>query len=328
MTARRGLFLALILGILTSSLAQGAQQQVKIPRIGILRPGSPAGNPDPFFDAFRAGLRELGYIEGRNILLEPRWGEGKLDRLPDLAAELVHLKVDVIVTGTSMAAQAAQQTTGVIPIVMATGDPTAAGLVSNLARPGGNITGLSGFDTELSGKRLQLLKETSPRITEVAVVWNSAYASMLARFKEVQVAAPSVGANIRSLEVRDIQEFERVFAAMTRERPDAVLVLADPLTLVNRKLLVDFAAEKRLLAIYESRDFVNAGGLMAYGPNFADMWRRAATFVDKILKGAKPGDLPIEQPTKFELVINLKTAKALGLKIPQSILIRADEVIR
>ncbi len=243
-------------------------------------------------------------------------------------AELITLKVDVIVTGTGLAAQVAHKATSTIPIVMATGDPVASGLVSNLARPGGNITGLSGFDTELSGKRLQLLKETSPGVTGVAVVWNPGYTSMLAEFKGVQTAAPSVGTSIRSVEVRDAQEFERVFAAMTRDRPDAVLVLADPLTLVNRKLLVAFAAENRLPAIYGSKDFADAGGLMSYGPSLADMWRRAAVYVDKILKGAKPGDLPVEQPTKFELVINMKTAKALGLTIPQSVLIRADEVIQ
>ncbi|HWU40106.1 MAG TPA: ABC transporter substrate-binding protein, partial [Candidatus Acidoferrum sp.] len=242
--------------------------------------------------------------------------------------ELIDLKVDIIVVGSGLAAQAAHQATSTIPIVMATGDPVASGLVSNLARPGGNITGLSGFDTELSEKRLQLLKETSPGVSGVAVVWNPSYTSMLVQFTGLQTAAPSVGASIRSVEVRDAKEFERAFAAMTRDRPDAVLVLADALTLVNRKLLVDFAAEKRLPAIYGSRDFVDSGGLMSYGPNLADMWRRAASYVDRILKGAKPGELPIEQPTKVELVINLKTAKALRLTIPQSVLIRADEVIQ
>jgi putative ABC transport system substrate-binding protein len=316
------------MAIVAAPFAAGTEELARVPRVGILRPGSPMGNPDPYFEAFRAGLRDLGYIEGQTIILEPRWGEGKLDRVRDLAAELVRLPVDVIVTGTSMAAQVAQQATRTTAIVMATGDPVGSGLVTNLARPGGNVTGLSGFDTELGGKRLQLLKEMSPRVAEVAVVWNPAYTGMLARFKEVQGAAPAVGVTIRQVEVRSSDEFVSAFAAMRRNRPDALMVLADPLTLVHRKQFVDFAAEKRLPASYESQDFVYAGGLISYGPSFDAMWRRAATFVDKILKGAKPGDLPVEQPTKFKLVINLKTAKALGLTIPQSILIRADEVIQ
>ncbi|HWT82966.1 MAG TPA: ABC transporter substrate-binding protein [Candidatus Methylomirabilis sp.] len=320
--------MALALSILAAPFAVKGQQTAKIPRIGVLRPGSPMGNPDAYQEAFRSGLRDLGYIEGQTILLEPRWGEGRLERLPGLVTELIDRKVDIIVVGSGVAAQVAHQATSTIPIVMATGDPVASGLVSNLARPGGNITGLSGFDTELSEKRLQLLKETSPGVSGVAVVWNPSYTSMLVQFTGLQTAAPSVGASIRSVEVRDAKEFERAFAAMTRDRPDAVLVLADALTLVNRKLLVDFAAEKRLPAIYGSRDFVDSGGLMSYGPNLADMWRRAASYVDRILKGAKPGELPIEQPTKVELVINLKTAKALRLTIPQSVLIRADEVIQ
>jgi putative ABC transport system substrate-binding protein len=322
------LSVAFLLGLLVAPLAAADAQPLRVPRVGILRPGSPMGQPDPFFEAFRAGMRELGYVEGRTIVLEPRWGEGKLDRVPALAAELVGLPVDVIVTGSSLAAQVAQQATRTIPIVMATGDPAASGLVTNLAHPGGNVTGLSGYDTELGGKRLQLLKETSPRIADVAVLWNPAYTGMLSRFKQVEAAAPAVGVTIRPVEVRSLDDFAGAFAAMTQQRPTALIVLADPLTLVHRQRIIDFATEQRLPGAYESRDFVEAGGLMSYGPSLAGMWRRAATFVDKILKGAKPGDLPIEQPTKFELVMNLKTAKALGLTIPQSVLVRADEVIQ
>ncbi len=317
----------LALSILTAPLAADAQLAGKVWRIGVLRPGLPS---DPMVSAFREGLRELGYIEGRNILIEERYAQGKLDRLPDLAAELVALKVDVIVTGTEIAIRAAAHATSSIPIVFgATGDPVSAGLVASFARPGGNITGGSMLAPELSAKRLQILKEAIPHVRRsVAVMWNPGYPGMERRFSEVEVAATKIGVSVRSLQVREPNDFESVFATIRRERPDALLLLADPLTGENRRRIVDFAAAMRMPAIYESRDYVDAGGLMSYGPNFLAMYRRAALYVDKILRGAKPADLPVEQPTKFELVINLKTAKALGLTIPQSVLIRADEVIQ
>jgi putative ABC transport system substrate-binding protein len=325
---RRDTVLALI-AFWVAPRAGQAQQQGKIPRIGFLHPAVPQNNTSPFLEDFRQGLRELGYVEGKNILLEIRWGEGKLDRLPALAAELVRLKVDVILAATSPSVLAAKQATRTIPIVMPfSSDPVRDGLVASLARPGGNITGLSMMAPELGAKRLQLLKEVVPKLTRpVAVLWNPAYVGMDARFREAQREAPAVGMNVRSLEVRDTHELEKALDTMTRERPDALILLADPLTLSQRLRIVEFSAEARLPAIYETSAFADAGGLMSYGPNLNQMLRRAAIFVDKILKGAKPGDLPIEQPTKFELVINLKTAKALGVTIPQSLLMSADRVI-
>jgi putative tryptophan/tyrosine transport system substrate-binding protein len=277
----------------------------------------------------RDALRELGYVEGKNLQLEVRWGEGKLDRLPALAAELVQLKVDVIVAASSPAVLAASQATRTIPIVMPTSsDPVGDGLVASLARPGGNITGLSQMAPELGEKRLQLLKEMFPKVSHaMAVLWNPDYVGMRARFEQARVAAPAVGLTVRSVEVRDARELDVAFEAIIREHPEALLLLVDPLTLSQRARIVEFAAEQRLPAIYETRDFVDVGGLISYGPNVPDLFRRAATYVDKILRGAKPADLPIEQPTKFELVINMRAAKALGIKFPESILLRADKVI-
>jgi len=303
-----------------------AQQPGKIPRIGVLRPGAP---PDHLVEAFREGLRDLGYVEGRNILLEYRWAEGKPDRLPDLAAELVRMKVDLITSWSTPAALAARNATATIPIVFGgVGDPVRIGLVASLARPGGNATGVSMLAEELSAKRLELLRETVPRAMRVAMLWNSTNPSMVSRAQSTQAAAGVLGVTLQSLGVYDLITFDNAFATITRARPDVLLTLIDPFTRQHQKRIVDFAATQRLPAIYEAREFVDAGGLMSYGPSGAALQRRAATYVDKILKGAKPADLPVEQPTRFELVINLTTAKALGLTIPPSILVRADQVIR
>jgi putative ABC transport system substrate-binding protein len=269
-------------------------------------------------------------VEGQNIAIEYRYAEGKFERLPDLAAELVRMKVDVIVTHTTQAIQAAKRTTSQIPIVAASaGDLVGTGLVASLARPGGNITGLSLLAPELAGKRLELLKETLPRFSRVAVLWNSPSVAMRLTFREAQVAAGVLGLAFISLEVQgNPEDFERVFSTIPRERPDGLFVTLDGFTTSYRRRIVELAAKHQLPAIYELREFVDAGGLMSYGPSVRDMWRRAATYVDKILKGTKPADLPVEQPTRFELIINLKTAKALGLTIPPSVLIRVDHVIQ
>ena len=330
MASRRQVVVSLGAVVLAAPLMSLAQQQpAKIARIGYLQPVVPENNSSPLLEDFRQGLRELGYVEGRNLQLEVRWGEGKLERMPALAEELVRLKVDVIVAVTAPSVMAAKQATGTIPIVMPfSSDPVGDGLVTSLARPGGNITGLSMMAPELGAKRLQLLKEVFPKIFRpVAVIWNPDYAGMMARFRQTQGAAPAVGMGVRSVEVRDSRELERALETMGRERPDALVLLADPLTLSQRLRIVEFAAEERLPAIYEVSQFVDAGGLMSYGPDIDELVRRAATYVDKILKGAKPADLPIEQPTKFEFVINLKCAKVLGVTIPQSVLLQADRVI-
>jgi ABC-type uncharacterized transport system substrate-binding protein len=317
-------------GALAAPLASFAQQSAKIARIGFLHPAFPEGVGGVHLQAFREGLRELGYVEGKNLQLDVRWGRGKLDRLPALAAELVQSKVDVLVAATSPSVVAARQATRSIPIVMPTSsDPVGDGLVASLAHPGGNITGLSVMSPELGEKRIQLLKEMFPKVSHaMAVLWNPDYVGMRARFEQARVAAPAVGLTVRSVEVRDTRELDVAFEAIIREHPEALLLLVDPLTLSQRARIVEFAAEQRLPAIYETRDFVDVGGLISYGPNIPDQYRRAATYVIKILRGAKPADLPIEQPTKFELVINMRAANALGIKFPDSILLRADEVIR
>jgi putative ABC transport system substrate-binding protein len=267
-------------------------------------------------------------VEGRNIRLEYRWAEGKQDRLGALAADLARLPVDIITTWSTPAALAAKSLTTTIPIVFAgVGDPVRTGLVASLARPGANVTGVSTLAEELSGKRLELLRETVPKVGRVAMVWNSTNPSMVFRARETQMAADKLGVVIQSFGVHELNDFDQVFAAMTRQHPAAVLTLVDPFTTAHRQRIVDFAAAQRLVAVYEVRQFVEAGGLMSYGPSLSALQQRVALFIDKILKGAKPADLPVEQPTKFELVINLKTAKALGLTIPQSVLQRADQVI-
>ena len=324
------LVLALALGILGALPAAEAQQPASVPRIGWLSFGSLSSpNYKARFEAFRQGLRELGYIDGQNILVESRSAQGKLERLPELASELVRLNVNVIVAEDPPATIAALQTTKTVPIVMrVSDDPTVSGLVASLAHPGGNISGVYSLTGELSAKRLELLREALPEIARVAVLWNPAYPSSKRRLQETEAAARVLGVQLQPLEAQSPDELDRAFRTAVREHAGALITLRNPTIVGNLTRLVGVAAQHRLPAMYDDREFVNAGGLMAYGTNLVDLYRRAATYVDRILKGAKPGDLPVEQATKFELVINLKTAKALGLKIPQSVLIRADEVIR
>ena len=319
----------LIFGILTVPLAAGAQRAGKMPRIGLLMSGSPATTA-PFTDAFRQGLRELGYMEGKNIALEIRSAEGKRNPLPDIAAELVRLKVDVLVSGGGgSATRALSQATKTIPIVMTAGsDPVAAGFVTSLARPGGNITGLTIGGPELNGKRLELLKEAVPKLSRVAVLGNPDGATYGSQMTEIEGAARALGLKLQRVELRESSDLENVFSAMTRGRAGALLGLNSPEFSFHRRRIAELAVKNRLPAVYVDSEFANDGGLMSYGPHYADLYRRAATYVDKILKGAKPGDLPVEQPIKFELVINLKTAKQIGLTIPPNVLARADRVIK
>jgi ABC-type uncharacterized transport system substrate-binding protein len=309
-------------------LSAEAQQPAKIPRIGILSPGSSAFPDSARYDSFRQGLRELGYIEGKNIFIEIRYAEGKQDRLSVIATELVKLKVEVIVTATRPGVLAAKNATSAIPIVFAAvGDPVRAGLVSSLARPGGNITGLSIIETELFGKRLELLKETFPKITTVAYFRDAT--SQGRGSAEMQAAAArALGLQLQSLDVRSAKDFDGAFEAILKERAQALTATASPVISINQQRLVAFAAKNRLPAIYPYSEVIDAGGLMFYGVSFSDLFRRAATYVDKILKGAKPADLPVEQPTKFDFVINLITAKQIGLTIPPNVLVRADKVIK
>jgi putative ABC transport system substrate-binding protein len=325
---RRGFIEVIAGGLLAAPLTADAQQAAKVPRIGFLG-NSTAALEANLVGPFREGLRELGYVEGRNILIEYRWAEGKNERLPALIAELIALKVDVIVTAGTPAALAVKKATTSIPLVMAAvGDPIGVGLVASLARPGGNVTGLSAIAPELEGKRLELLREVVPKLSHIAVLWNPDNPFQPGSLKETRAAAQVLGIKVQLLGVRTAEDFPAAFAAILKERPDALLVLADRIFLHNRARIVDFEAKRRLPGMYPYRELVEAGGLMSFGPSYADMHRRAATYVDKILKGAKPADLPVEQPTKFDLVINLKTAKALGLTIPPSLLGRADEVIQ
>ncbi len=327
MIIRAALAVALALGVLADPLAAEAQQAGKMWRIGYLQ--TPPASTTPIRDAFRQGLRDLGYVEGRNLVIEFRDAGAKPERLAALASELVRLKVDVIVATGTQAISAAKQATSVIPIVMTvSGDAVGTGLVASLARPSGNVTGLTLITPESAGKRLELLKEAFPRTSRVAVLWNPTDPPRLLEYKQTQDAAKLLGLMLQSVEVRSSEELEGAFSAITRGAADALVTFSDPLTAVFRKRIVEFAATSRLPAMYGRREEVEDGGLMSYAPNFADLFRRAATYVDKILKGAKPADLPVEQPTKFELVINLKTAKVLGLTIPPSLLVRADEVIQ
>ena len=313
-------------GALLAAPLAGAQPAGKGPRIAYLSASSAA---KATLDTFRQGLRDLGYVEGRNIVIEYRWADGQFDRLPALAAELVGLRVNVIVAANTPAALAAKNATSTIPIILVTsGDPVGSGLVASLARPGGNVTGLSLMPTlAISGKQLELLKEAFPTITHVAVLANPANPPTAGLLTEIERAALSLGLRLRILQVRDSKEFGDAFATIKNERVPALLVIADPLVSNNRDRIVAFAATNRLPAVYPYRVFVDAGGLMSYGADIPDLHRRAATYVDRILKGARPAELPIELPAKFELVVNLKTAKALGLTIPQSLLLRADRVI-
>jgi putative ABC transport system substrate-binding protein len=320
---------AMIFGLCSSAQAQQPKQ---VPRMGYLSNNNPAGE-SARAEAIRLALRERGYIEGQNIAIEYRYAEGKRDRLPELAAELVRLKVDIIVAaGGDQPIQAAKNATKTIPIVM-TGrgrDPVEAGLIESLARPGGNVTGITNINRELGGKRLELLKEAVPKVTRVAVLYDRAAPGSALEVKEIlPVAAPALQLTLQPWEVRGTDDFERVFAALNKQRPDGLYALTGgPLMNANQKRIVGFALKSRLPSVYTSSEFVNAGGLMSYSADLGDSYRRVAYYVDRILKGAKPADLPVEQPTKFELVINLKTAKQIGLTIPQSLLYRADKVIR
>jgi putative tryptophan/tyrosine transport system substrate-binding protein len=323
----RRTFLTGMTGSLLAAPLAAAQSPVKAARIGVLANGT-APTEAHRHEAFRQGLNELGYVEGRNIVIEYRYAEGKSERFPALAAELVRLNVDVILTSGDRGIRAAKQASQTIPIVVAiVADLVGPGYVASLARPGGNITGLTTLSPELSAKRLELLKTAFPKVSRVAILWNPTNAANVAVFKEMEVAARALRIQLLPVDVRRADDFESAFLAALRARADALVAVGDALLLTHRARIVDFAAKNTLPAMYGNQDFMDAGGLMFYGANVADMYRRAATYVDKILKGAKPGDLPIEQPTKFELVINLKTAKALGLTIPPSILSGADRVI-
>jgi putative ABC transport system substrate-binding protein len=326
----RRAFITMVGGsFLAAPLVVEAQPAGKVSRIGFLFFGAPG--PSAEADAFRQGLRDLGYIEGQNTTIEYRFAGGQVERLPELASELARLKVDVIVASNTPSAMAAKAATSTIPIVFAVvADAVGAGLISNFARPGGNITGLTSISSELSGKRLELLKEVAANASRLAVLYNPSDRSNVLMLKELQESARVLGLTVHPLEVRAPGDFGGAFAAMSRERDSVLFVAAGVLTLEhrNRKALVDLATKSRIPAMWGHRQFVEAGGLMSYAVNFYDQLRRAAIYVDKILKGAKPGDLPVEQPTRYELIINLKTAKALGLTIPQSLLVRADEVIQ
>ena len=326
---RLAVSMTLVLGGLFAPVCAEAQGVAKVNRIGYLNL-----TPDPEgvrYQAFLHGLRDHGYVEGRNVVIEYRSAEGKIDRLPTLAAELVSLKVDVIVAAVTAAALAAKQATRTIPIVFPlVSDPVATGLVASLARPGGNATGLSFFAPELVGKSMELLKQAVPGVSRVAVLWlPAAFAEHQGKalVKNAEGAARALNVRLQLVETRGPDDFEKAFSEMARARADALMVLTGTFVQVGVGRVVDLVAKSRLPAIYPLREAVEAGGLMSYGPNVSDQFRRAATYVDKILKGANPADLPVEQPTKFELVINLKTAKALGLTIPASVLARADEVI-
>jgi putative ABC transport system substrate-binding protein len=296
----------------------------------MLLPGAaaPPGRPSPFVDAFRAGLRDLGYVEGHNVAIEYRWSEGRDERFADLATELVRLDVAVIVTSGAPAVRAAKTATSIIPIVMAfVGDPVGMGVAASLARPGANITGLSLLDPELDGKRIELLKEAVPGATRIAILWSANDPGMTLAFNRVDAATRALGLSLQNLAVREPGDFPSAFQAASAGRAQALIVTAQPFTNRHRAQILDLMARHRLPAMYTIGSFVDAGGLMAYGPSLTDLYRRAATYVDRILKGAKAADLPVEQPTKFELLINLKTAKSLGLTIPPSLLLRAERVI-
>jgi putative tryptophan/tyrosine transport system substrate-binding protein len=319
-----GLALCALLFALSPSAE--AQKELKVPRLGVLQLGAP---PNVNVEAFIQGLRELGYIEGKNILIEYRWAEGKADRLPGLATELVRLKVDAIFTTGTPAIFALKQATKTVPVVFfSTSDPVGTGVVTSLAHPGGNITGITTLASDLWPKRLELLKEIVPKLSRVAMIWNKGNAGMNLEAKATQEVAGPLAIALQDRGVKDPNELDVVFLAMTKDRPDGFLALMDPVLNSYQKQILDFLAQNRLPAVFENKNWVEAGGLISYGANYADAHRRAATLMDNILKGAKPADLPVEQPTKFELVINLKTAKQIGLTIPSNVLARADRVIK
>ena len=322
---RRELIGLLVSAIVMLPCTAHAQKPGNMYHLGILQPGAP---PEPLVAALQERLKELGYSEGRNIAYEYRWAEGKLNRLTELAQELVDLKVDVISTLSTPAAIAAQKVTQTIPVVFSgVGDPVGSGVVSSLNHPGANITGISLLATELSAKRLELLGEIVPGASPVAMFWNDTNPGMVLRAREAQSAADKLGLNLQSIGVHDLISFDTAFARMESDRFNALLVLVDPFTREHRQRIVDFAARRRLPAIYESREFVDAGGLISYGPSLPALQRRAADYVNMIFKGSKPGDLPVEQPTKIEMVVNKKAAEALGLALSQSVVMRADELI-
>ncbi len=330
MTASRFVVMvSLILALFSAPLAGDAQERPKVPRVGYVFSFTQLEGSH-LWESCRQGLRELGYVEGQNIILEPRWAEGRYERLPGLVRELVRLKVDVMVVAATPGNLAAKAATDTIPIVFVAvgGDPVRVGLVASLARPGGNFTGLSLLTPELSGKRLQLLTEVLHNVSRVAVLMNPGNHSNVIFLEETQVAARVLGIQLQPLEVRNSDDLEQAFDAATRGRAGALLGFDDPVIHSYRTRIAALAAKRRLPAMYGTKEFAEAGGLMSYGPNRPDLYRRTATFVDKILKGAKPADLPVEQPTRFELIINLKTAKGLGLTIPPSVLVRADQVIQ
>ena len=312
-------------GLLAAPLAAEAQQQEKIPRLGVIGERSPT---DPFVAAFRQALRELGYVEGRNVVVEVRYAHGALDRVPSLAAELLRGQIDVLVVGGTVSAQAAEEATTTVPIVFAlAGDPVGSGLVASFSHPGGNVTGISNLSPGLLPKQLELLRAAAPKVSRVAILYNPVNPATAHALAETREAARAMGVELQMLAVRKVDELSGAFAALTRWRAGGLLVVSDPVVGNNLAQLSREATRRRLPAMYSRREFVEVGGLMAYGPSYEDNYARAATYVDKILKGARPGDLPVEQPTKFEFVINLKTAKALGLTIPPSLLQRADQVI-
>jgi len=319
---RRAFISGATVGLLAAPLAAGAQQPSKVHRVGVV-----VGGLD-LTDNLRQGLGELGWVEGQNLVVLKRVWSGRTEQFPAIIADLIQLKVDVIVSSSTPAVRAAKEATRTTPIVMAgLTDPVGAGLIPSLAQPGGNITGLTNIFTELTAKRLELLKEAAPRVTRVAVLWNPTHPGQAIAWQQTQQAAQTLGLVLFSAEVRRPEDFAPAFTAIVVERAEALLVLPDPLTTFHRQQTADFAVKQRLPSMYAASYWVEAGGLLSYGTSFAALWRRAAVYVEKILKGAKPADLPIEQPTKFELVINLKTAKALGLTIPPSLLQRADKVI-
>ena len=329
---RRTMFavgLALSLGSISLPFVAGAQQPAKVWRIGYLTASArPSDGAPPA--ALRQALAELGYVDGQNVIYVGRWAEGRSERLPALAAELIGLNVDLIIAfGGGTSAEAAKKATSTIPIVfVGAGDPVGVGLIASLSRPGGNITGISAQATELSAKRLEFLKEVVPSAERVAVLWNADDRSMTLRYQEIERAARVLRVTVQPLGVREPEDFELAFSAMTRERPDAILLVTDALTILNRKRVIDFAGVHSIPAMYEYGFLVRDGGLMSYGPDLDDSLRRAAVYADRILKGSKPSDLPVEQPTRYYLLVNVKTAKALGLTIPQALLLRADEVIQ
>ena len=327
---RRREFLTLLGGTAAAwPLPSRAQQRKAMPRVGVLWHAANAREEAEYLGALTKAFHELGYVEGKNIELDHRFPAEQPERFRALAQELVESKVDMIVAVTGLGAKAAKQATGTIPIVLvADPDPVGNGFAESLARPGGNVTGLSLISPELSAKRLELLKEVVPGLSRVAIMWNPDVRGAVLDYKETEGAARSLRLQLQSVEVSRADDFDRAFSALTTARAEALIVVPFPVAFTNRGRIASLAQKNRLPSMYGQREYADAGGLMAYGPNNAEQWRRAATYVDKILKGAKPGDLPIEQPTKFELVINLKTAKALGLTIPPSLLRRADEVIQ